>query len=69
MKTAKLRTVASQYHGGQWSALYAFASTGTVTTGLIRECRECLEWCEQQDRKALAAIMAIAEQDTQPESA
>ena len=34
------RETASQYHGGQWSAMYAFASTGTITSGLVREILE-----------------------------
>lgn len=32
-------TLAEWYHGGQWSALYAFSSSGTVTRGLTNEVR------------------------------
>lgn len=40
---ADLRDVASHWHGGQWSALYAFASSGTIVAGLAREANECAE--------------------------
>jgi hypothetical protein len=33
------RTIASEWHNGQWSSLYAFASSGTVTNGLCPEIR------------------------------
>ena len=36
-----LQATASDWHSGQASALYAFASSGTVTPGLIAEVREC----------------------------
>jgi hypothetical protein len=35
---ADLRDVASEWHGGQWSALYAFASSGAIVRGLACEC-------------------------------
>jgi hypothetical protein len=37
------RRLASEWHGGQSSPLYAFASSGTITDGLIREIDETLE--------------------------
>jgi len=37
------RRTASRWHDGQWSALYAFASSGTVTHGISSEIRQCLE--------------------------
>lgn len=37
------RCVAGEWHGGQWSALYAFSSSGTVTAGLLAEVREAVE--------------------------
>lgn len=43
-----VRTVASYWHGGQGSALYAFASSGTIVDGLESEIEECIEY----DRKA-----------------
>jgi len=40
ISTAKARRIASEWHGGQASALYAFASTGTVIAGFLGECRQ-----------------------------
>lgn len=37
-----LRRVAGDWHGGQGSALYAFASSGTVVPGITGEIRRCL---------------------------
>lgn len=37
------RATAAAWHSGQGTALYAFSSTGTVTWGLDREIRDCLE--------------------------
>ena len=36
-----LRQIAAQWHGGQASALYAFASTGTVLPGIEAEIKSC----------------------------
>tara|TARA_Y100000310_G_scaffold323591_1_gene384224 strand:- start:328 stop:759 length:432 start_codon:yes stop_codon:yes gene_type:complete len=36
------RFIASEYHCGQGSALYAFSSSGTITCGIVREINECL---------------------------
>lgn len=33
------RTIASNWHGGQASPLYAFASSGAIVPGIIREIR------------------------------
>ncbi len=38
---------AADWHGGQWSALYAYASTGTVLDGLDHEIWECLDHVER----------------------
>jgi hypothetical protein len=35
-----LRMIASFYHGGQFSALYAFSSSGSITQGLTSEALE-----------------------------
>lgn len=37
------RELAFMWHGGQASALYAFASTGTILPGLKQELRHCIE--------------------------
>jgi hypothetical protein len=41
------RFLASLWHGGQWSPLYAFSSTGTVVEGLSGEIRSCLRSAER----------------------
>ena len=38
---ADARETAALWHGGQWSALYAFLSTGTVLPGLSSEAEAC----------------------------
>lgn len=43
---SELKDVASLWHSGQWSALYAFSSSGTVTSGLEREAKQAMENCE-----------------------
>jgi hypothetical protein len=35
------RRIASDWHGGQWSALYALASSGTVLLDVLDEIDEC----------------------------
>lgn len=61
------RLIASRWHGGQWTALYAFSSTGHVSEGLAEEVAAELrapgldhdDWCE------LAALeQYVAEQCT-----
>ena len=36
------RETAAAWHGGQWSPLYAFASTGTVREDVLSEVDECI---------------------------
>lgn len=36
---AEYRQIASEWHGGQASALYAYASSGTIVPGLCAEIR------------------------------
>jgi hypothetical protein len=35
-------SLAERWHGGQWSSLYAYLSTATVTVGLASELRSCV---------------------------
>lgn len=42
MDEARAREIAVWWHGGQWSALYAFCSTGTRRDDLLAEVRQCL---------------------------
>lgn len=42
MDETRAREIASWWHSGQWSPLYAFCSTGTRKDGLATEVRQCL---------------------------
>lgn len=58
-----LRATAQDWHGGQWSAFYALASTGTITRGLAAEAAACLK-CEGSHLESLndsENLRAIAE--------
>jgi hypothetical protein len=48
MNEAEAREVASDWHGGQWSPLYAFASSGTLVEGITDEIGRNMRWCEDQ---------------------
>ncbi len=53
------RELASQWHGGQWSALYSFASTGTIQPSLASEIVECFGMAESaKGRRALECLYA-----------
>lgn len=41
------RDVASDWHGGQGSALYAYASTGTIKSGIVQEIDACIRGIEK----------------------
>lgn len=59
------RETASQYHGGQWSAMYAFASTGTVLPGLVGEIKQCSAKANgKQYIKLMSLYASIAESPT-----
>lgn len=45
--TCEARRLASDWHGGQWSPLYALSSTGTVTDRAADEIRETIAEVEQ----------------------
>lgn len=47
--SAQHRRTASAWHDGQWSALYAYASSGSITRGLDSEIVECLDTVERGD--------------------
>ena len=46
-ETLSHHALACDYHSGQWSALYAFSSTGTVTETLSSEIRSALAHAEK----------------------
>ena len=53
------RELAGKYHGGQWSALYAFASTGTIQPSLASEIVECFKLAKSvKDRRSLESFYA-----------
>ena len=37
LRERRARRIASEWHGGQWSALYAYSSTGHATADTVRE--------------------------------
>jgi hypothetical protein len=59
MKTTppSLRQTASEWHSGQYSPLYAFSSTGTITPGLEAEIFDCLRDASPRDTERLQAIL------------
>lgn len=42
MTQKSLQSIAAEWHGGQTSALYAYASTGTIQPQLATEIRRCV---------------------------
>lgn len=61
----ELSLMASYWHSGQWSPLYALASSGSVVAGLAAEAGRCVPLAEAEglweDADALRAIVALAE--------
>lgn len=54
----KHRKTAADWHGGQWSALYAFASTGTIVPGLESEIETILrDKIASSERRKLNALL------------
>lgn len=43
--------LSSRWHGGQWTALYAFLSTGTVQETLSSEIRSCIPHAEKNSHE------------------
>lgn len=60
------REVAADWHGGQFTALYAYSSSGSVTLGLSREAERAAElateYGEDLDAVVLTALAAYAEE-------
>ena len=54
----RARFIASEWHSGQWSALYAFSSSGTVTSGIEREITDDIEECKNaEERRKLENLL------------
>lgn len=54
--------LAERWHGGQWSPLYAFLSTGTVTEGLSSEILSCMSHAtKNSDEEEHSALFEFAQ--------
>lgn len=51
-----LQAVAAEWHSGPASALYAYASTGTVKAGLAREIAACLPQAKPREQADLMRL-------------
>ena len=56
MKPNTLHQTAAHWHDGQFSALYAYSSTGAVLPGLAAEVRQCLALSSGKDYAELARL-------------
>lgn len=56
MSQKSLQTIAAEWHSGQTSALYAYASTGTIQPGLATEIRRCIPTAKA---KELAELLQL----------
>lgn len=60
----KARRIASEWHGGQGSALYSFTSTGTITDDLVSEIRSelvsAILGTNIEERKVLQDLLTYA---------
>lgn len=56
-----LRRVASEWHGGQSTPLYTFASSGAVVGGVAEEIEACLETASPEDRAELKQLLEFVE--------
>lgn len=43
------RSIACEWHGGQWSPLYALCSSGAIVEGVEAEITECLQSVADDD--------------------
>lgn len=44
-----LQSIAAEWHSGQFSALYAYASSGAIQSGLSKEIRECFPLAQPRE--------------------
>lgn len=56
MPQKSLQAVAAEWHGGQNSALYAYASTQTIQPALSREIASCLSSARPLERRDLCRL-------------
>lgn len=63
-----LQTISAEWHSGQNSALYAYASTGTIKAGLRKEIVECFPFAKPKELADLQRLyVAIAPIPTRSE--
>jgi len=63
LEVSAARELAAQWHGGQWSALYSYASAGVIRTDLADEVRaELADATDARDRDELGALLSFVEQ-------
>lgn len=55
-KVKSLQSIAAEWHNGQNSALYAFASTGTIQPGLAKEIYECFPRAQAKELNDLQRL-------------
>ena len=61
MSQKSLQTIAAEWHSGQTSALYAYASTGTIKAGLRKEITDCFPYAKAKELAELKRLfVAIA---------
>lgn len=65
------REVASHWHGGMSSALYAFSSTGTIRDDLLSEIEDAIESCsvteqEEGDIDRLTSLLHYVKTESRP---
>lgn len=63
IKPEVARNIAYMWHGGMWSPLYAFASSGLIAdlNALLGEIRECMEVAETKtDKRHLNSLYRFA---------
>jgi hypothetical protein len=59
-KQEKMRALAGNRNNGQYSALYAYSSTGTILPGLEKEVLDCLDQATTlKDSRQLQALYAF----------
>ena len=62
-RARKAREAAYDWHGGQWSALYAFASSGICEEKgeLFSELENCLVLADEEEKEAVIELMQFAD--------
>ena len=58
---AEAREIAGEWHGGQWSPLYAFCSSGTMVEGLEGEIADCLRVVYPHSAEDIARLRSLKE--------